>query len=183
LLKIRAIDGELHLDDGGGLVNSFLPVSATNFEARDADRGFTLQLDQEHKVTNLHLRLITDEMDVQPIGPLIEAATTRTDPDPTFTRKMEACLKAMWVGGKALDDALPIAYQAKRDFGHGSPELTGLEPLTFVAVYDVEAERINRHGAAVKKVYYYRVPESKSRRGVLIYVTAEGLVTDEDLID
>ena len=42
LLKVTREGDALVLDDGGRLVNAFLPLSETGFVAEDADRGFTL---------------------------------------------------------------------------------------------------------------------------------------------
>src|SRR5262249_26300065 len=62
LLKVLREGDHLVLDDGGRLVNPFLPLSETRFVAEDADRGFTLTRTEKGEVSGMTLRLIADEM-------------------------------------------------------------------------------------------------------------------------
>ena len=42
---------------------------------------------------------------------------------------------------------------------------------------------LERHGGKVSRVLYYKLVTDKATRYVLIYVTADGLITDEDVVD
>ena len=90
---------------------------------------------------------------------------------------------AMEKGGKAVEENASIAPSAKKDFGSGSTDFVGFRSLAFVAEEDVAGRGIERHGAKVSKVLYYRLVMDKQTRNLLVYLTAEGLVTDYDIVD
>ena len=47
---------------------------------------------------------------------------------------------------------------------------------------DVSDRGIERHGAKVGRILYYQLLANNAPRHVLVYMTAAGLVTDEDVI-
>jgi CubicO group peptidase (beta-lactamase class C family) len=184
LLKITREKDAVLLDDGGRLVNEFLPLSDTRFVAADADRGFVVTRAANGDVSGIVLRLVTDEMNVQRIGPLPHVLKPQPDPNPALTRTVEAVLKAFEQGGKAVEAAPGIAPQARADFARGpSPEFAGIQRISFVAAQDVADRGIERHGHKVSQVRYYRMLTDRAPRYVLVYLTADGLVTDEDVVD
>jgi hypothetical protein len=76
-----------------------------------------------------------------------------------------------------------IAAQARGDFSHGQvPEFGGLQSISFVWSQDVSERGIERHGAKVSRVVYYRIATHNGPRSVLIYMTAEGQISDEDVL-
>ena len=105
LLKVTREGDHLLLDDGGRLVNPFLPLSDSRFVAEDADRGFTLTRNDKGAVSGMTLRLVTDEMPVQRIGPLFRSIERGPDPDRALTRKIEAVLKSFSVGGRQVEES------------------------------------------------------------------------------
>jgi hypothetical protein len=185
VLKVTRADGSLVLDDGGRLAGAFLPISATDFVAEDADRGFVLtQGAGRGAVTGMTLRLGADRMAVQRIGPLPRSVASRPDPDPALTRRVEAVLQAFAQGGKTVETVSGLAPRARTDYARGpSPELVGIRGISFVAAQDVEGRGIERHGARVRRVLYYRFSSNRGGRYVLVYLTVEGLVTDQDVVE
>ena len=183
LLKVMREDAWLLLDDGGGVNNEFLPVSATRFVAEEADRAFTVTQDVRGAVTAATLRLGKDDLPVQRIGPLARTLRPQPDPDPDRTRKIEAVLMAFAKGGKPVEEVPLLAPQARQDYARGpAPELAGIQGITYVAEQDVAARGIERHGAKVSRVLYYRLLADRGTRYVLVYLTADGLVTDQDTL-
>ena len=82
VLKVNREGDHLVLDDGGRLVNPFLPLSETKFVAEDADRGFTLTRTEKGEVSGMTLRLVADEMPVQAHRTAIPISRAR-GPTPT----------------------------------------------------------------------------------------------------
>jgi D-alanyl-D-alanine carboxypeptidase len=183
LLKVTREGGNLVLDDGGRLVNSFLPLSNLKFVAEDADRGFTMIQSETGEVSGMTLRLAADEMPVQRICPLFHSLERLSDPDAALTRRVAAALKAFALGGKAVEDIGGVAPQAQKDYARGpSPELAGISSISFIAAYDMSNRGFERHGAKVVRVLCYRLVAGPSSRRVLVYLTNNGLVTDQDTI-
>jgi hypothetical protein len=183
LLKVVRDGAWLFLDDGGGVNNEFLPQSETRFVAEEADRAFAVTKDARGEVSGATLRLGKDEMAVQRIGPLAHTVRPQPDSDPARTRAIEAVLRAFAVGGKRVEDVPVLAPQARKDYSSGpAPELAGIRGISYIAEQDVAAHGIERHGAKVSRVLYYRLLTAGGPRFVLVYLTAEGLVTDQDVV-
>jgi CubicO group peptidase (beta-lactamase class C family) len=174
----------LLLDDGGGLNNEFLPVAPDRFLAEEAEREFTVATDTGGNVTGATLRLGADSLPVQRIGPLARAFRPAPDPDPALTARVEAVLKAFATGGEAVRTVPGLAPQAREDYARGpAPELVGVRRVSYVATVDVSARGIERHGAKVASVLYYRLhADDGPARYVLVYLTPDGLVTDQDVV-
>ena len=114
LLKVTREGNALVLDDGGRLVNAFVPLSETEFVAEDADRGFTLTKAEGGAVSGMTLRLGQDRMTVSRIGPLFRALEPEADPGPELTRRAEAVLKAFALGGKAVEEVVGVTPRPAR---------------------------------------------------------------------
>ena len=183
LLKVSQDGNTLVLDDGGRLTNAFLPLSETQFVAEDADRGFTLTRAEAGEPTGMTLRLVADEMPVQRIGPLVRLLKPVPDPDLGLTQKLQAVLKAFAQGGHAVEVVEGVAPQARQDYTRGpSPELSGIQSISYLGERSLAAKGIERHGAKVSRVLYYKLLTNSGTRHVLIYLTSDGHVTDQDLI-
>ena len=100
-----------------------------------------------------------------------------------MTRKVEAVLKAFASGGKAVEEVSDVAPQARKDYSRGpSPELAGIRAISFIAALDVSDRDIERHGGKVARILYCRLLTDQAPRHVLVYLTADGLVTDQDTV-
>ena len=183
LLKVTREGDVLVLDDGGRLANEFLPLSDTTFVAADADRGFTVLRTTKGAVERMTLRLGSDEMPVQRIGPLFSALKPPTDTDTALTRKVEAVLKALAEGGKTVEQVSNLAPQARKDYSRGSvPEYDGIQSVSLLGAQDVSGRGIERHGGKVSRVLYLRIRTEQASRNVLVYLTEDDLLTDEDML-
>ena len=76
-----------------------------------------------------------------------------------------------------------IAPGAKKDFSSGVVSLVGFHSLSFIAAFEVADRGIERHGGKVSRILYYELFTDRTPRYILVYLTAEGLVTDEDVVD
>jgi D-alanyl-D-alanine carboxypeptidase len=183
VLQVTREDDHLVLDDGGRLVNAFLPLSETQFVAEDADRGITLIRTEKGEVSGLSLRLVADKMPAQRIGPLFRSLEPSPDPDRALTRRVEAVLKAFALGGKFVEEVGNVAPQARQDYTRGpSPELAGIRSISYIVARDVSDRDIVRHGERVARILYYRLITDPAPGHVLVYFTADGLVTDQDTV-
>ena len=117
------------------------------------------------------------------IGPLPSERATGADPDEALTAQVEQILKAFEHGGESVDKVPGVASQARQDFARGpSVEFRGIKSISFLGMVSLSNNKIIRHGAPVARVVYYRMAGPGSDRIVLVYFTANGDVTDEDVI-
>ncbi len=182
LLRVVRDGNTLALDDGGGLANAFLPLSSTAFVADDADRGFTIHRGEEG-VIGMTLRLLADTFMVQRIGPLPASVKIERDANPVLTQETLAVLTAFAAGRSAVEDVKGVAPQARRDFARGSsPEFAGVQGLVYITSRDVTGRGITRHGAPVAQVGYYRMRANGVNHDIVVYFTADNLVTDVDVL-
>ena len=184
LLTIRRDGDALSLDDGGRLANRFVALSDSTFAAEDADRGVTIRRSPSGVVAGLTLRLAADTMSVQRIAPLPVGNAAVTDPDPALTRRVEAVLRAFEHGGAAVEQVANLAPQARRDYTPWpAPEFAGIRGIAFISAHDLRGRGISRHGAEVARVLMYRLTLERGVRTVLVYLTPNGQVTDQDVVD
>lgn len=183
VLTVTRHGSNLFLNDGGGVANIFLPLSETKFVAEDAERGCEFRTNRDGSISGMRLRLGFDEMDVQRIGPLTTSLKGMTDTNPTRTAAIEKALEAFAKGGKEVDQVPGVAPQARKDYSRGpAPEFSDLKTITFIASQNVAGRGIRRHDGDVAEVIYYRFNGGKERV-VLIYLTPEGLITDQDVLE
>jgi CubicO group peptidase (beta-lactamase class C family) len=117
------------------------------------------------------------------IGPLFHALKPQPDPDPARTEKVVTALKAFAQGGKAVADSPLLTAGARADLGGAVPtELAGIKSATFATEQDVASREIERHKGKVSRVLYYRLATEAGERCVLIHMTADGLITDYDIV-
>jgi hypothetical protein len=123
------------------------------------------------------------ERTIPRIGPLFDSLKPQSDPDPRRSQQIEDALMAVEQGGKAVEENASIAPMAKKDLGSGSTDFAGTRSLAFVAAEDVTGRGIERHGAKVSHVLYYRLVMDKQTHNLLVCLTAEGLLADYDIVD
>jgi len=184
MLTITDRKGKLAGHLPGGVAEDYVALSATSFW--DAEEGvqFTVIKNAGGEVTGLRLRNDDGWDHTAPrIGPLIHSLTPKPDPDPVLTRKVEGVLKAMAQGRKALEEAQGVAPGRKKNYPSANTNFVGLRSLSFIAAQDVSDRNIERHDAKVSRILYYRLLFDKTKRYVLVYLTADGLVTDTDVVD
>jgi CubicO group peptidase (beta-lactamase class C family) len=184
LLRVTRAETGLLLEDGGGLANIFLPLSATNFVAEDANRGCVFWRSKTDEVTGMTLRLGVDEMPVQRIGPSMHTLSPRPDPDADLTRQVEKVLQAFAKGDKAVEEVFGVADGARKDYARSpAPELSGIQSITFLHTQDLSGSNIERHGAKVSRVVYYKMVTDSRTRFILVYLTGDRQVADQDVVD
>jgi len=175
--------GRLFTQVDGFVDEEFVPETATRFLSAERGAQVTFTKDNNGEVNGFEWKENAEARKVPRIGPLVRASKLGADPDPARTRAVEAALKALAQGGKTVEEALGITPGARKDFAGGTPALAGIKSLSFVSAQDVRGRGIERHEGKVGSVLYYKLVTEKAVRYVLIHLTAEGLVTDYDVVD
>jgi hypothetical protein len=184
MLTITDQKGKLAGHLPGGVPEDYLVLSATSFWDAEDGVQFTVIKNARGEVTGLRLQNDEGWDHTAPrIGPLFHSLTPTPDPDPTLTRKIERVLKAMAQGRKAVEESQDIAPGRKKNFPSLDTKFIGLRSLSFIAAEDVSARNIERHDAKVSRILYYRLVIDKVKSYVLVFLTADGLVTDTDVVD
>jgi CubicO group peptidase (beta-lactamase class C family) len=183
VLTVTREGSNLFLNDGGNMANLFLPLSETKFIAQDAERGCEFHRATDGAVSGMRLRLGVDEMEVQRMGPLASKLQRQTDPHPARTTRIETILKAFAKGGAEVERVEGVAPQARKDFARGpAPEFQDLTNIKFIAAQNVTGRGIRRHDGDVAEIIYFQFNET-SDRIILIYLTPDRLVTDQDVME
>ena len=101
-------------------------------------------------------------------------------------RKVEASAQRpfLTVGGMAVRISQQPSPQARKDYSRGpSPELDGIRAISFITAQEVSDRGIERHGGKVARILYFGLLTDRAPRHVLVYLTADGLVTDQDTVN
>lgn len=116
------------------------------------------------------------------IGPLVHSLQRTPDPYPVRTERVEAVLKALGQSGEAVQTAPALSPGARRDFAGGVRPLAGLRSLEFIGIEDIADRQIARHDSKVSRVFYGKLVTENTSGYILVYLTADDLVTDFDLV-
>ena len=163
----------------------FIPTGEWQVTSDDRSRRFTFQRDAAGNITGFATTLLNGKDRTVPrIGPLLRDAKPARDPDPARTARADSALRALAVGGLALEQSPAIAAAAKADFGGRAQDvLQGYSSITFLLTEDVSGRGIERHGGQVTTVLCYRLNDSKAGAFALVYLTSDGQVTDYDVVN
>jgi Domain of unknown function (DUF3471) len=184
MLTITLKDGRLVDRSPRGPGGYWLPASETMFFSEDLPVEITFDRDAQGKVVGLTWKTDSGEKKIPRIGPLVRDLEPQADPNPERTGWIRTVLEAMSKGGQAVKDVANMAPEARKDFGRDAmKELAGLQSLSYLAEGDIVDRGIERHGAKVTRILYYKCTTPKSTRYLLIHLTAEGLFTDMDVVD
>ena len=162
----------------------FLPGDDGRFHSAQRDMRITFLEDGRGQIGGFLWQEGGREGKAPRIGALFSSLKPATDPDPARTEKIVAAMRALERGGKAFAESRSFTSGAREDFGDGpTTALAGLRSLRFVAEQDVAARKIERHKGAVSRILYYRLVTDKADRGLLIHLTADGTITDYDIVE
>jgi hypothetical protein len=104
--------------------------------------------------------------------------------DPTLVARTDSVLRAMARGGAALQSVGGVTEGGRRDFGSRAwPPVAGFTGATFAGMSSVTGGNVVRNGGAVARLGYFRVRTASGERLIIVYYTADGAVTDVDVID
>jgi CubicO group peptidase (beta-lactamase class C family) len=167
--------------------DEYLGMDSVRFGSGERNVRIAFTLDPRGTVTGVMWRAGEGpprERAVARVAPLPSSRTPTSDPEPALTTRIAAAMQAIRQGGAALSDAPDITSGTKQDFSGGiGTALDGLGPLTYLGVEDVSGRGIRRHGGNVARVRLYRVTTTAGQRYLFVHLTAEGIVTDFDVVE
>jgi hypothetical protein len=184
MLTLAATGARLFTDVDGLPDEEFVCVDGDRFGSTQRNVSFRIARDPAGAVTGLIWNVNGKERTIPRIGPLFSSITPASDPDPSLTTAADAAIRAFAEGGDAVRSLHQLTPGARADLS-GSParQLTGVRKVTYLSSQDLTGRRIERHGGTVGKVLFYRVETAQRPRFVLVYVTADNLITDYDIVE
>jgi CubicO group peptidase (beta-lactamase class C family) len=183
MITFVAGDGRLSLLAGGLPDEEFIPLGNDQFASMDRNLRVTFTRDAAHDVTGLTWTAGDRTRVVPRVGPLVSMLARQPDPDPAFTARVDAALRAMMQGGDAVANAPALTAGARRDFGRRPwPPVAGYRGIAYLGAQDVQGRNLERHGSPVARIAYYTLSTEAGQQSLLVYVTREGLITDFDTV-
>ncbi len=177
-------EGESLFTDVNGLPDEeFLFMGGDRFGSTQGNTSFTIARDSTGAVIGLTWILNGKERPIPRIGPLFASMKQVVDPDPSFTKSVDAALRAFAQGGDAVRALRQLSSGVRADLLETVRQLAGIRSVMYVSAQDVTGRRIERHGGAVAKVLFYRVESAPRTRFVLAHVTGDNLITDYDIVE
>lgn len=161
----------------------FVPETPTRFASVSSDTYLTFAPNAKGEVTELVWKRGKNERKIPRIGALFHDPKPAADPNPARTQLIETALKAIALGGKAVETVPGMSPGARRDLTGGVPELANLTAITFIGAEDVAGRGIERHEGKVGQVLNYKLVAKGAQRYVIIHLTPDGLLTDYDVVD
>jgi hypothetical protein len=184
MLAVAAERGHLVTLVDGLPDEEFLPDGDDRFSSAQRDVRITFHKGGGGDVSGIRWNEGGRERKMPRIGPLFRSLKPQADPDPARTARIVAALKALGQGGRALADSTLLTSGARADLGNGPvADLADLRSVTFLTDQDVSSRQIERHKGAVSRILHYRLVTAKGDRGLLVHMSADGLVTDYDLVE
>ncbi len=190
LFMVTSRDGRL-FRTYGGITMELLPASEDTFFYADSSEDPEDQVrhifvkDVQRRTMQIVFTVGGKAVIKDPyLGPLARSLTPRSDPDPALTQRVEAVMRASAQGGKAVEEVAGLAPGARKDLANDPLlDFAVLQSVSFLGVQDVAERGIERHGEMASRIVYYRFVTNKATRYALIYVTADGLITDQVVVD
>jgi len=179
-LTLVARDGHLYTSTGGAPDEEYVPLGHDRFASSDRDVTLALTRDGSGQVVALARTAGTSTRALPRLGPLLRGASGTLDA--AAAARGDSVLRALGTG--SLRTVGGVTAGARSDFGAMTwPPVAGLKDATLVGVARVTGGEVVRHGGAVARVGYFRVTTDAGPRRIVVYFTADGLVTDVDVID
>lgn len=181
MITLTAKDGRLVTLSDGMPDEEFVPVGPQQFQSDSRDATWSVRIDAHGNV------LLTEngkERLLPRVGALMHSLKPKADPKPALTADVKTVLEAAARGGSAFADSPLATAGVKAAVGvRKIEELSGLESLTLLHEQDVSAHPFERHGSKVDKVIAYKAKFGGQARYLLVYLTADKLFTDYDMVD
>jgi CubicO group peptidase (beta-lactamase class C family) len=178
-------NGRLYSVSDGLPDEELIATGGDRFASVDRDVRVAFTRDAGGGVTGLTWTQGGKDRTVPRVGPLVSMLGRQMDPDPAFTARLDATLRALMQGGAAVANASALTPGARRDFSRGPwPAVAGYRGVTFIGAQDVGGRMLERHGHPVERIAYYALVTDRGQRTLLVHVTRDGLITDfDDVVD
>ena len=183
MITFMGANGRLYSVAGGLPDEEFLPVGGDRFASADRNVRVAFVRDAGSAIIGLTWTQGDRDRAVARVGPLVSTLDRQADPDPAFTARVDATLRAMARGGEAVGNAAALTAGARRDFTRGPwPAAAGYRGVSYIGTQAVGGRKLERHGHAVERIAYYTLTTDRGQRSLLVHVTKDGLITDFDAV-
>ena len=163
----------------------FLPESDDRFYSAQRDVQITFLKDDDGRGRRIPLeggRPGAEGAAHRPAVPFPETADrSRPGEDGEGRRRAEGP-RAGREGARRFALAHPRRTRGFRDW-RSRPDLAGLQSIRSSRSRTSSAREIERHKGEVSRILHYRLVTDKADRGLLIHLTADGLITDYDIVE
>jgi len=176
-------EGKLILKIGKGFMDELLPETIVNYFMPDLEADVTFEKDAQGVVSGFTQKWDQGVQGLARIGPLVRELEPPTGLDTGAARLIESAVGACAKGGGALKTMPGISPGARTHFTSGRAELAELKSVSIVGSLDVSNHHIVRHGGNVSRVLYCKLRLDKAHKNMLVYRTAEHLLTDFAVIE
>ena len=184
MLTLAAAGASLFTDVDGLPDEEFVFIGGNRFGSTQRNVSFGIARDSTGAVSGLAWMASGTERTIPRIGPLFASVKPASDPDPSFTKSVDAALRAFAEGGEAVRSVPHLTTGARTELSAApARQLAGVREVTYLSSQDVTGRRIERHGSTVAKVMFYRVETAQRSRNVLVHVTGDNLITDYDVVE
>ncbi len=183
LLSIAAEKDGLSLSRGGAFIDTFVPVSQNEFVGEDSGVHWILEHDSAGKTYGFTSVWGNSRVQAIRIGPRPADMHATPDPDPARTKRIETLLIAFSHPRDTGQSLEGVAEGAQHDFGtQPIGDVAGIRDIHYLGEADVSAHTFHRHNGTVTKVLYFGMNTDKGGKYILVYLTADGLLTDFDAL-
>ena len=178
---VRGIAAGLEDGDKSALV----PISKETFFYSRRNAEIKFATDGKGEITKILWRQNGKERSLPRIGPFVHSLEVHADPDPAFTKQVRAVLQALGDGVRRDVKTPGLSSGAWKDYSVSGPVrgLIGIQSLDYINSQNVAGRHIERHHGEVSRIGYYKLVTAKKTWYLMVYLTANGLVTDFDYVD
>ncbi|HEX7980988.1 MAG TPA: serine hydrolase domain-containing protein [Gemmatimonadaceae bacterium] len=160
----------------------FLAIDSVRFGS--TDRPFRIAFNADGGVVTGATWALGEprEHKIARVAPLPSGLQPRPDPEPALAARISSAIAALCGGGAALASSADVSPGVKKDFVRPQPSLGDFTRATYLGEENVAGRGIRRHGGEVARVRLYRLPTQRGDQYLMVHITADGLVTDYDLV-
>lgn len=175
---------QLQLRNGDSLVDDLIANEGGGFLMPDLERTVSFSIDSEGRavavtVTNFDGR----NKSVFPrICGLLAKLNPRKDPDSKRGAEIQRMIQVTAKGGAELSGLDFMSAGTKKDWQRGIQDTAGMEFVGYLGEEEVAGRNIARHGSPVARVAEYKVKKDGKERSMIVYFTADGVITDLDVV-
>jgi CubicO group peptidase (beta-lactamase class C family) len=177
--------GRLFTMTAGHPDEEYVFVDADHFASTERPARYGVVRDASGRVVGLSLSQGTMTRAISRIGPLFKDMVTQPSPDASLDARVATVLRAVAAGGPSVASVQGVTDGFRHDYGVAPwwPPARGFTSLQYVGAQNVEGRNIERHGAKIARVVYYRMVAGDGPALLLVHLTADGNITDFDVVD
>lgn len=182
ILTLTASGNKLIAQTDGGLLDELLPTSETTFVGPDTDYRISFVPDAPGGIKGTLWTRKGRTVPITRFSSLISGIPPQLDTDPTRITQVQSFMEALKNKGRGIAEMTYLTAGAKKDFSNGYPPAGQVGPLTFVRLENIAERGLTRHGSKVAQLFIYSIAGGAPSRYLLVYRTANGLITDFDIV-